>query len=1771
MKSTSIQLFILSIIIFLSGCVPSSPQNTRKSVSSSVKNSSSGTNTNPTFTSSTDVYWYTSEKVDGTITVNKNLESVIYLRGKMIHDFLISKDSSGLAFYQNGKSYCLIGNQIGTFKQVRLRAVPISINNISTNSLERLFRIDIPSPTENSATCGVATTIDGSTAAVIDGKTNAQAAYSLPEICTLPACTSSGYATTSTLKLYISNTSALSMNIVDSTKVSLSSLNLRVDLQSNSNSSSSACTNSACEAKGFDCCIEGQCADDATIKTNAKASYPTEYIQAIEEYKKNPLNFLNYPNIFNICANIAHNPPALPVETPTPVSDAQTRVNQYLADYTCINNFATTSSYSSCSPTSEQGYKDTKKKLAVACGCPSSYSYDETQAKCPDWGVKPVYKSTVQTIANIIDFYCYTPVVENPIGPITNLNVAVPSRSAPHRFFAESTTITTQEGTEFFYQDNLGKTSPENGSFNINSILGTMKLDLSQTNPAKTVNVELGKTYIVSATSGYFTPCSTCAKDSWYQSFTAHPATIGGSGLRATGYTTARDNYNFNTSLANYEDTKFGRACYVPVTMIPLSHKRETETKTQRQNRLTTQSAYYVNGYQKDWYGFNKGALIGSFDGVSWFAVGSGRRITATSTKLFLAINGAFLDLADRTDTIVNIIPDIASNIAADYDFDPTIAINDPKQNTAGTCQQYHQCSTDTDCVTQLGWEYVCADVSQMRTKWPVYDTDGNELRNQESTGTIFEILQATTTQGDSTRRCVYRGSGAPCLRNFTTQDGKFNQKVLTCAPNFYCASINDNRFNDQIARSPNEYDDVLFGMDANVLGRPLNYVTANNNLTDTIRTNIKYNGGLTTLGLDASEVEDMGMCQPGRSLSSNAEMAHSFPDTSKRTDYISQIGSCNSQTVGSPRTQSCPVIGEDLNHLPYDSIDPDPLRLKQLQNSCGAESKHNSTLVSAFKNIEGLSLQSSQNIVQPTLVQDACYRRAGSVCFTDLDCSPNKMHEESVGSISLAFFGLTEAEQSYWKESLVCSQGKAVPTIGSTNYYDYKLNENRCCREIGKDFTMYTSGPSNIITENMGSNVNLDTSLLSSSNPSANYRYSRYSVSKIAQEEFALGNDIYPMINATVEPAADQWKVINETGNKTCCGGGWIRKFADGTNDWKVKNRLNVNVNNFSCLNYRSPLADPNFNGFTTDFINQTSFQREYDLFCKYPGHNGCIQIPHPLENILGYGIIPPRTYDPALVVASDDGVTPGGWETTDPMYAGAPAYNSQPATNHTRLDTSPMQVGAATPDAITCGMHGFNLNADVPYQAQPYSHSPLLIDLMTCDDGSRRTINYFYDKDLDYGNSIYLPAYIPYNQTTGLGQEAATNVVLPTVSAIYIKYYYEDGRIEVANITNRRVVDKALCDQIVTNPSIAVGHAVDRMMTAPDPVNPANPLNQKYERWCISANAKTQNRPVLHIKAFTGSVSPADDTRQWKYASVVVEFRPLEKYKTTNVAIPGNPYYYLTKLGRLELIGVPQITYEPIYCNSDQDKLVPGIFNFAASVNRDNIHLNTNMYNNFSPISDYDEEGSSEADSTVDFGNTASSTSPLAPIDQVKPRFTYRDKLAHPAIFSSKDFKCCTPLGKETTAPTKCCSNNAATIGGKMYCKLPTGTDLNVYFNKFISSEGVGEDEPNGGLLLENTDEEESDFNPYTGEPKLKTSTYQKLEALGVKHCQSGKIGNGGAFALFPPEPYSGYASFDGASTITYPLSIVDSILDWANEGLAGKSAFDNGYRWDHHIYCK
>ena len=1711
--------FIVLLAVLLASCVPSNaPSSRRSKVTSNVENGGTTTTpNNPVFNESDSLYWFSAEKVLSTITLNLNNENVIYLRGKDMHTFLTSKDAVG-EYYR--KQYCLIGD-FGSGKQLRVRAVPIYISNYATKTIERMLRVDVPSEGENRAACAFST---------IDSVPSGSAAYKLKDIC--PACAASGKITSTKMYLYESKATALPATLTQITndKINILGMNIRVDLESNSSTPSSSCTNSACEAKGFDCCIEGQCVKDASLKANA--SLDPLYAQAQAEYAINPLSFLNYPNIYNICTNISHNPPPTPNTGPTPVSEAEKRVKDYFDDFSCINKHESNLGTSTCNATD---YANAKKKLAIACGCPATYTDNERELKCPNWGVRPLYKNqTVQDptlAANIADFYCYTPVPENPIGPITNLNLSVPSRSAPHRFYSATGTnyddigklasTIKQEGEEFFYLDNTSKTGPVNGEYNINSVLGNMVVGLSQTNPAKMVAVELGKTYILSSVNGYFTPCSKCGKDSWFETFSAHPSIVGGSGLKAVGYSTARDAYSGNTTYGNYEDTKFGRACYVPVTMLAFSHKKESTLQAQRQNRLKTQAALYMNGYQRDWYGFNKGALIGSFDGVTWFAIGSSRRITATSTKLFIAVNGAFLDLADRTDTIVNIIPDQGNNTASNFDFDPQIAVNSPTQNTAASCQQYHQCNTDTDCVTKLGWEYTCADVSQLKSKWPIYDSDAKEVVNQERVGTIFEILQGTTNMGDNPKRCVFRGAGAPCVRDIGTLTNDFNLKNLTCAPNFYCASLSSSKFNTELVRSPNDIGNILFGMDANVLGRPLNYVTANKPLTSEIIANIKNSGTPDALNLTSAQINDMGVCRPGRRLSSNVVTAHSDQDTNRRTDYISQIGSCLSTGIGANRFNTCPVFGEDLNY-----VDPTnsnlttltKLQAQHTQNSCGGEAK-NSSDESAFKAIEGLSLLNQQNFALPTLVADACFRRAGSVCHTDLDCGPNKMHAELADSKPLSFFGGTEAEQNYWKESLVCGQGAPVPAFGSADFFNYNMGQNRCCREIGKDFTMYTSGPKSIIPENTGSNETLSTSTFAVAQPNASNRYSRYSVSATANK----ATSTIPRVTALTEPNSNQWKVINETGTANCCGGGWVRKFADGTHDWKKRDRLTFDSSNLSCLNFRSPLVNADYNAFgdAADDINLNAYQEEFANFCRnHIFNSGCMQIPWPQQT--GYEIKAPYIYQTTSQYTSEISIPAA--TLTD---------------GRARLDTTPIT------DPIETNEINQKSYPDAPYPPEPYYFVGSGTFKPDLELPANQSYNFFTNIADDYGASMYLPAYIPFDLTEWLAGTNTYNI------KVWVRYFYDNGYTDAYEATP--VFNNAACNSII-----------DFTSTTGQPVDALKPFatgGGTNEAFCITSTAKTSFRPVISVKAYTGAAG----TRQWKYAGVVIEYRTLEFNKGQKVAVPGTPYYYLTKLGRLELNGIPQITYDPLYCSNNHNNLVPGIFKptlttraqFEAGTNSGTYSTDTNdMYGDIV-----------NNDSIVNYGNGAK-------------KFVTQDKLALSPIFSSKDFTCCTPLGKTTTSADRCCSNHAKNINGKLTCKLPTGTDLNVYFNKFVSSEGVGADQPGGeGLIVNDDDEEKIDFIALTGEPKLRDTTFDKLKLLGEAYCDKGAVTTGGAFGKFPPEPFAGAyntppSGLPSGLTLeqTFPISIVDSIVDsQADDPTVGKFPFDNGYRWNHHFYCK
>ena len=235
------------------------------------------------------------------------------------------------------------------------------------------------------------------------------------------------------------------------------------------------------------------------------------------------------------------------------------------------------------------------------------------------------------------------------------LTVDVAANAAPHRFFRQDNGQAIDdlsqykgeseaEGDPFYYFDNLLKTDHYSAApFSINTLTGLFSLALDQALPAKIIHLEPDQSYVITTTKGSYTPCYQCSHDNWFDAFSAHPKSNQGTGLEAVGYTTNRSALGDNFSLGNYEDTIFGQSMLDTTNHASFWPPKERPIHpSQRRARLETQTALYMNGYQRDWYGFNKGALIGSFDGVTWFAIGKSRRVVAKTRKLFLGHQSTF-------------------------------------------------------------------------------------------------------------------------------------------------------------------------------------------------------------------------------------------------------------------------------------------------------------------------------------------------------------------------------------------------------------------------------------------------------------------------------------------------------------------------------------------------------------------------------------------------------------------------------------------------------------------------------------------------------------------------------------------------------------------------------------------------------------------------------------------------------------------------------------------------------------------------------------------------------------------------------------------------------------------------------------------------------------------------------------------------------------------------------------------------------------------------
>ncbi len=1923
-SSFSKSMLLVGMCLFLVSCLgDQKTSNTRRKVSSSNTTSTS-TKPAPTAPTQTDnLYWYTNTIIQSDfVTVNQNSQTVIYLRGADINNFLAKVGTSGVSNFS--KTYCIVAqyNNVTAKKQLRARAVPIGFNDFVTKTYERLLRIDFPEESINSTIC------DGSVGGY---SSSTDIAYTLSTFC--PTC-STIIASTS-FNLYESVSGAISSTtVVSPLDLDVKPMGVRVDTISGATSGESTCSNSSCSAKGFDCCLNGQCVDDGSLRPGA--SLLPEYSQAMTDIALNPLRFTQWPTVFYICTNITN-----PDPTPVPGTDPNPAANEafeklkkeyycleegkketpdysigacsdtkYLTKLTCeANGKCNSATYTTkvtceaggkiwtphawtyhCFPTgSITDHNTIRSDVWSRCGCSADpFPAEPEEPLCPDYGLRAVTDAN----DNILEVMCYFPAPETDPQPFQELEISLSARSAPHRFYLKDIgtpvddvstfnflTLVPEledalpEFEAFSYIDESSKLEPVGGeNFNPNAIIGQLSIDLSQARPAHKIDVEIDQTYIIMTTQGAYTPCPQCAKDSWFSAFSPFPNSLNGRGLEAVGHTTERDNYSTNITLGNYEDTIFGRACFVPLTMLPYSHRPQSSNLiNQRKDRLSAQTAMWVNGYQRDWFGFNHGAVIGSFDGVKWFAVGGGRRVIATTKKLYLAINAPFADLADPTQFTISITTEDGNNFAADHDFDPELSTIDARNNAGASCQRYHQCETDSDCVTQLGWEYMCANVSSFKTYIPSFGSESTE-RNLSITSSGFsKVLQSGTPPGTN-KRCVYRGAGAPCIRDYTDTNTIFSadstmdrKRLFMCAPNFTCQELDDATFNDQVVREPNNLFSVLYGKDADVLGRPKNYIRGTKTLPATAITNLIENLSLYhknySTGTRFSQTQ-VGLCRPGKSTGFSSYLdQHRNGDNSLRADFVSQVGSCDPAESGQTRTRSCPVFDMDRfddadetepnkdygNYLfPTSSDNNDE---KQQQNMCG-KSAQNISKVSAFASIELTA--SPSNFLSPALAEHACLRRAGSFCHTDLDCGPNKMHAEVVDQFDLNYFGGTNAEKKYWTEYLVCGQAEPLPFLSSNQFNSYKLSENRCCREIGNELTMYTTLSTSTGTIQLDGDLKqLVTSLRTSVGPHVDGRYSRYEDVNFSTSTSGIANDstdkLIPLVNVDSVPSPSfQWRTFQKTGRNSCCGGGFVRKFADGSHDWSKRDRFKFDPRNFACLNFKSELPLPYFGGHwgeqKTDIMErifdddadifrlmQTNWGNDVSSYCTTP------QVGNQPDSISTYGRgvgcanleIPEVDEDNKYALTPPDGT----------KSSGNVRIQFFPSNNYFGSDSGSGSGSGSSSNSPITMRHVF---PEAPFFPNEWNYTPkvfpsttVIVDDFFTDDiiqsWADSLVPWTFTSDgTDGGSGNYLasfsffwPSYLPFPNTGGANPENVERATVHFFTAGSDSQYCEDGTFKSGSsfeYTNGSLnsatsfisghmdgfeVDLPLplaeCPATITPLASLASTSEPYLITASTGMNGVAYLGsnaQAEAAWCyiddpvrgmivVVALPQRDDDPITDDDCTVAT----DDSFPWQWAGLEIEFTPpnTEDYEygdgntdTDHMGMfPGNALYYLSKLGRYELLGIPQIFSEPIMCNANRDTVLPGLFsdsiktraNTASGSNGFGSFFDTiNEANGFMQIYD------SNADSAADAGN---------PNDTAIYFAAHEENFDNEAIFSENEFLCCAKLGTSTTSIDNCCSGHGIadpTDNTRFQCKLPRGANLNVFFNRFVSSEGLLADLPEDTEEDDKIGFKDSHFIPETGEIKFSDEAYDTLIALGQQHCESGTVRPGGALGRYFGEPNRGIffnsddpdsELQDGADPEAAKFGFADSPRDFdstSGDFPTGYAVFLAGYRWNHHYYC-
>ncbi|MBI2520475.1 MAG: hypothetical protein HYV97_08650 [Bdellovibrio sp.] len=833
--------------------------------------------------------------------------------------------------------------------------------------------------------------------------------------------------------------------------------------------------------------------------------------------------------------------------------------------------------------------------------------------------LKPV--TAIQNgVTKILDYTCVYPQPTTVEAPMQQ-TVYLSTQTVPHRYFDKSgvhhTTVkndtpeqeNSSNGAAFEYTSgNILRPNNLTQYVGFNEIYGSFRSAANNAKPAREVVVKSGKTYDIFIDYGSFSTCSLCGTDYYASLVKIFPTNFAqkGGGYRPEINKTDR----FKVSTYRADDLLFGRACFVPATMIPWTHAKNTVATTQRRNRLAAQHFLFANGYQRDWYGFDYGAVIASFDGVAWFAVGNQRRIKATGNRLYLAVNAYFGD--QTLDSIFTITINEANLTLGSGS---QITVDD--QSDGAECRKYHQCETDSDCIGQLGWDYTCENVGLIKTTWPAFDSNGVELPDQERTGVPMSSLLAGEIAG---QRCVYRGRGAVCHPKYDNivETTTYNQVgngptsgnggLLACAPNFYCQAFLDGTdqalFNNRISRfakSPAaqnlssdvpETDMDTFGLAARFIGRPYRY-----NGTEVI-----YSGGARS---SMARNNVVALCIPGKDpgsatttfVANNYKKPTASAEEKFDGDQVLNIGmSSKGNTKALHYLSGCGILNDDLNYI-YKAnpewtmgdvaVNMVPYLAASQVTTTNMLGIFNS---SNFNDIE-LTKSFAGNLIESFTYQpNRCLRMPGSVCFSDQDCAANRdiatplSEADPEQSIFDGSSNLNSFELRFWQNELICGQGvaKTNPT--------YDLKKNRCCRDLGKDFKIahgMTPTPATFTNEAPNIRTSISQFAPITEDIGGNQRNSQMAtyINEMITIPSSNGSGhpalLYPVqatsdcaTCASLDSMLKQFNTIQTLGAKMCCSGHWVRQFHEengGGHKWEATKFQNFPTTTLRCMNWEA------------------------------------------------------------------------------------------------------------------------------------------------------------------------------------------------------------------------------------------------------------------------------------------------------------------------------------------------------------------------------------------------------------------------------------------------------------------------------------------------------------------------------------------------------------------------------------------------------------------------